>query len=73
MTVSTTSCVSARSGADEPDEADTGDQTGAAEQDERREAVELGLVGRRQGAGDSDGPDDREREIECRLRRASDR
>ena len=54
----------------EPDEADAGHQTGAAEQDERRKTMELGLVGSRQSAGDSDSPDHSEHEIECCWRRA---
>ena len=56
----------------QPDKADTGHQTGAPEQDERRKAMELGLIGRRQGAGDSDGPDHSEHEIESCGHRAFD-
>ena len=55
----------------EPDEADAGDEARAAEQDQRREAVELGLVGGAERAGDSDRPDQREGEVELAPEAAS--
>ena len=57
----------------QPHEADAGDEARAAEQDQRRQAMELGLVGGAERAGDPDGPDQREGEVEVARRRARDR
>ena len=48
----------------QPDEADAGDEARAAEQDQRREAMKLGLIGGAERTGDPDRPDQREGEVE---------
>ena len=62
-------------GRGEPHEADAGDEPRAAEQDQRRQAMKLRLIGRAKRAGDPHRPDQREGEIECRpeLARSRDR
>ena len=56
VTVSTSELGQREIGRREPDEGDAGDEAGAAEQDQRREAVELGLLGGAEGAGDRRPP-----------------
>ena len=48
----------------QPDEGDAGDEARAAEQDQRRKAMKLGLIGGAEGAGDPDRPDQRESRVE---------
>ena len=59
-------------GRGQPDEADAGDEAGAAEQDQRREAMKLGLIGGAEGAGDPDRPEQREGRGRDRREAASD-
>ena len=71
VTISTSKLRQREIGRGEPDEGDAGDEAGAAEQDERGEPVELGLLGGADRAGDADRPDQREGEIEIAVRRAA--
>ena len=48
----------------QPDEADAGDEARAAEEDQRRKAMKLGLVGGAKRTGDPDGPDQCESQAE---------
>ena len=68
VTISTRSCVSARSGAENQTNVMQVDEAGAAEQDQRGQPMELGLPGRADRAGDADHPDQRERRSNRRRR-----
>ena len=57
VTISTRSCVTARSGADSQTKLMQVDEPGAADQQQRREAVVLGLPGGGDGAGRADDPE----------------
>ena len=70
VTISTSSCVEREVGRREPDEGDAGDKPGAAQQDERRQPVELGLIGGADGADDADQPDQREGRVDRRAARS---
>ena len=71
VTISTSELGEREVGRREPDEGDAGDQPGAAQQDQRREAVELGLPGRADGAQPADDPEQHEGGIEARARHGS--
>src|SRR5690606_4842374 len=49
----------------EPDEGDAGDEPGSAHQDQGREAVELGLIGRSDGTEPADGPEQEKGGVEA--------
>ena len=71
VTTSTSELRQGEVGRREPDEGDAGDQPGAAEQDQRREPVELGLPGGAERAGRADRPDQRKHGIDARGRQVA--
>ena len=68
VTISTSSCVSARSGAENQTKVMQVDQSGAAQQHQRDQPVEFGLPGGADGAAGADRPDQREGRIDRRRR-----
>ena len=65
VTTSTSKLRQGEVGRGEPDEGHADDQPGAAEQDQCGEPVKLGLPGSAEGAGRTDGPDQREARDRC--------